>query len=77
MTKTLKGRVVDGKVEPLEPLDVPNGAEVRIIVELDEPDPYVIKNPHRALYGSLRPADGRFTTEEDWQEAKKMWERDL
>ena len=71
MTKTIKGRLLDGKVELLEPLDVPNGTDVQVTFEVAEQPP---ASPRRLYYGMFRPSDGRYTTEEDWQEAKKIWE---
>jgi hypothetical protein len=81
MTRTLKGRVVDGKIELLEPLDAPDGAEVRVLVESSAADD-LGGGPAEPLprfeFGMFRPTDGRYSTEEDWQEIKKIWEpRDL
>ena len=78
MTKTIKGRVIDGKIELVEPHDVPEGAEVSVSFESTQREGPTEDQPMRLYYGMFRPPDGRYTTEEDWQEAKKMWEpRDL
>ena len=77
MTKTVKGRLTGGRVELIEPLDIPDGTVVEVTFDAADEGAAPRPAPRRAYFGMHRPADGRYTTEEDWNEAKKLWERDL
>ncbi|MFT3788715.1 MAG: hypothetical protein QM770_21500 [Tepidisphaeraceae bacterium] len=75
MTIQLKGRVTAGKIELIEPLTLPEGTEVQVIAEVDQTN----DRPMKPIYFGMFKKDGaRMSTEEDFIEAKKMWEpRDL
>jgi hypothetical protein len=70
LTKSIKGIVRDGKIEPSEVLDAPDGTEVIVHVPLPIP-------PGEATmmtFGMFAKPGAPMSTMEDFQEVKKMWE---
>src|SRR5207244_3323143 len=53
MTKTIRARYREGKLEPLEPLGLEEGAEVMLTVDHPEPPPAVI-DPITASAGAWK-----------------------
>ena len=55
MTKTIRARYREGKLELLEPLEMEEGAEVTVTVNRPEPSPAAI-DPLTATAGAWKPA---------------------
>ena len=53
MTKTIRARYREGKLEPLEPLEMEEGAEVTVTVDRPEPSP-AATNPITATAGAWK-----------------------
>lgn len=74
--KAIKGVVKDGRIQPFEKLDAPEGTEVLISVPEDR---QIARQPQQGkmiTFGMFAQTPGKSITEDDLQDAKKLWERE-
>lgn len=69
-TKSVKGVVRAGRIEPTEALNAPDGTEVTITVPIAQPD----RKGKPVTFGMFSDPSRPYSTEEDFREARRsIW----
>ena len=69
-TKSIKGVVRGGHIEPAEALDAPDGTEVTITVPIEQP----ARKGKMVTFGMFSDPARPYSTEEDFREARRsIW----
>ena len=72
LTKTIRGVIRDGKIEPSEQLSAPDGTEVTVQVPVLQPP----EQGKIITFGMFADHERQVSAEKDLREAKHLWERE-